>query len=286
MPVSPPTTARLPNVPLLVAKSRGGRNVANSSGAFSRTEARAVLSMPIGATVTAPARSRPCAVKRPGFPAMNVTVCVARTAASPSSTIVPVSLSRPLGTSSASTPPPCGRARVRCESRRAMSANTPSSGRARPMPNMPSTSHVYPSNEAGGAWVIETPFARAVSSAQRASSGFTSTGMHSSVAMPALCSCVARISASPPLLPGPAISQTRWRDFSVDVSRVICSRRKLAAALPARSISVCAGSDAAACVSAIRRSVSVSSGSARFCGRISVGGVRSASVMARTGRAP
>ena len=39
----------------------------------------AVVSRPIGATVTAPARSRPEAMKSPGLAPMNVTVCVART---------------------------------------------------------------------------------------------------------------------------------------------------------------------------------------------------------------
>ncbi len=131
--------------------------------------------------------------------------------------------------------------------------------------------------------VIGTPAARAASSAQRASSGFTSTGMHSSTAMPALCSPVARTNASPPLLPGPAISHTRCFERATDVSRVICSSRKLAADWPARAISVCFGNAAAACDSAIRRSVSVSRGSARWCGSMSVGGAFSASVMARPG---
>ncbi|CAJ8850231.1 Uncharacterised protein [Burkholderia pseudomallei] len=67
---------------------------------------------------------------------MNDSVQVAVTAVPPP-TRAPVSLSRPLGTSSASTRPVCrARAAMRC----AIAANAPSSGRARPMPNSPSTS--------------------------------------------------------------------------------------------------------------------------------------------------
>ncbi len=111
---------------------------------------------------------------------------------------------------------------------------------------MPSTSHVYPSSEAGGGRVIETPFARAVSSAQRASSGFTLDGHARIAAMPGLCSCrrenqrVAAVVAGASDQPDASGGIFRRR-VACDLLAAGSWRR----ALPARSISVCAGSDAA-----------------------------------------
>ncbi|CAM2154796.1 hypothetical protein PT2222_310055 [Paraburkholderia tropica] len=196
---------------------------------------------------------------------MNVTVWVARTATPPPTTL-PVSLSRPLGTSSAST---CPRCRARAVSRAARSAKTPSSARASPIPNMPSTSQPQASNDAGGASTIFTPASRATPSAQRASSGFTSTGMQTSTAIPARLSCAATTSASPPLLPGPATIHTGCAPSGAG-AWAICSSRKWAAAAPARAISVCAGTADCAAVSLTRSCATVRSGTARSCGLTSV----------------
>ncbi len=107
---------------------------------------------------------------------------------------------------------------------------------------------------------------------QRASSGFTSTGMQTSTAMPARSRRVATTSASPPLFPGPATTQT-GRGASADPPGAIRSSRKCAAASPARAISVCGGRAAAAWISRTRTPATSSSGSAQSCVESKVGGV-------------
>ena len=214
MPVSPPITASEPNVPLFVALSRGGMAAPKSAGALSTIEGVALASISSVETKSRPVRSRPCDVKCPGFAPMNVMVSVARTA-SPPFTGAPVSLFRPLGTSSASTRP---EARARRVMRAAISANTPSSGRVRPMPNMPSTSQPKPSNEAGG-WLVDRHACRARRFERPARIvGLDFDGhAHAHAQSPARCSRSAITSASPPLFPGPATSHTgRARESRID----------------------------------------------------------------------
>ena len=203
-------------MPLLVAKSRGGRKRAEQRGRVQLDGRARPLSTPIGATVQLAGKVAPLRGEEPRLRADEGDRVRRAHGASP------LPFDRP----------PCRcrcrvrsgrRARARRLSRRCLSAlrqaaarrsaNTPSSGRVRPMPNMPSTSQRIAVERRGGAVVIV--HARRAGRVERPAGvvGFHFDRHAHSTAMPALCSAVARTSASPPLLPGPAISQTVLRFF-------------------------------------------------------------------------
>ena len=230
MPRAPPSTTRSPKLPLCVLRRRGASRSANSAGPFSTACAASWCkpSAPSMSTRTAPAWSQPSPVCRPGLLPRKVMVCVAVTAAPCGPTMVPVSASRPLGTSIAST----GQSSDAVHT--ASSRACPVKARARPMPNSASTTRRQ--GRPGG---IASTKRTCASPARCRARPVSNEG----VALPARCStstskpsrarCAATSRPSPPLLPGPARTST-----APPGSPASSSRAYAAAASPARSISV------------------------------------------------
>ena len=169
---------------------------------------------------------------------MNVAVWSARTAQPRTS---PVSASSPLGTSSASTGTP---SRLMAAT---SSAYLPSRSRLRPIPNRPSMTRSQRTFSGMRSSVLP-PHSRHASSAifaSAASADWSPANTTSTLSHHAL-RWRATTKASPPLLPGPAMTSTP-RPRLAATSRAIC-----AAARPARSISAGAGDALSAAASMSR----------------------------------
>jgi hypothetical protein len=132
IPAAPPTIATVPAPPLWKLRGRASSGAATRAPVTSWPSGGAseAASSPRSARCTTPQWSGPSSVYSPGLPAMNVIVWVARSA---TPITAPVSALIPLAMSSASLLPGSALAARRS------SAASPASGRARPMPNRPST---------------------------------------------------------------------------------------------------------------------------------------------------
>ena len=255
----PPSTTTSERLPLWLACIR----TTCAPGESPRPASQAETATSVGrahcrsSNQTAPARSRPWAVNRPGLrlsndsvwrgpggcPAVHSPVCEWNW---------PVSASSPLGTSTHR------QGAFDWWSRRSQSASGLSGTRVTPIPSMASMPR---SQFLGGSTLNRTPADCASASAYAASGGVvapankvTTTSRPAPAALAAWCSNRAATKPSPPLLPGPqAIQMQRARGTRA------CARR--ATASPARAVSVCGGSALAEACSAARVAVMLKSAS-------------------------